>query len=432
MQRSWPILFWFLIHSLSLKGQLKITEENLYTCLEDVKVTTLKNNSLWGVNLYAPILFVDPETRKIYGNEKDSTGILKLSEHLFIGNLPGNVNMANTSVKWSGRHWAMIMLPLPENRNARLNLITHELFHRAQAQLHFESFNVDNNHLDKKEGRIYLRLELEALLKAIESANPAASKIHISNALTFRKLRHGIYPGSDSTENMLELNEGLAEYTGLVMSGRKHEEVIQHFKESIDEFQKNKTFVRSFAYQTIPMYGYLTSQDVRNLWNKDITSKTNLVDYFREAFEVNLPKNLKEAAFEISNKYRGEEIASQEQIRDEANQKLTEDLIKKFVTGPHFEIRLEKMNISFDPGNIISLDNYGTIYPNLRVTDSWGILTVEKGALMSPNWDKITITTPMETYNKIIKGEGWTLELDNDSYILQKDSHSNSYRLIKE
>ena len=78
---------------------------------------------------------------------------------------------------------------------------------------------MDNNHLDKKQGRIYLRLELEALQTAVKLQGQDAIP-HIINALRFRKLRHQIYSDADSTENLLELNEGLAEYTGLMMSER--------------------------------------------------------------------------------------------------------------------------------------------------------------------------------------------------------------------
>jgi len=35
------------------------------------------------------------------------------------------------------------------------------------------------------------------------------------------------------------------------------------------------------------------------------------------------------------------------------------------------------------------IENKGTVYPNIRVTDKWGILSVDSGALMSINWDKI-------------------------------------------
>ena len=72
------------------------------------------------------------------------------------------------------------------------------------------------------------------------------------------------------------------------------------------------------------------------------------------------------------------------------------------------------MNIGFNPSNIMPLKDIGTVYPNLRITDNWGILTVENGALLSNNWDKVTVSEPTEISDKVIKGDGWKLELNND------------------
>lgn len=49
---------------------------------------------------------------------------------------------------------------------------------------------------------------------------------------------------------------------------------------------------------------------------------------------------------------------------------------------------------------MVPIEDKGTVYPNIRVTDKWGILTVENGALMSPNWDKISISNPTQTTDK--------------------------------
>jgi len=60
----------------------------------------------------------------------------------------------------------------------------------------------------------------------------------------------------------------------------------------------------------------------------------------------------------------------------------------------------------------------------------WGILTIENGALMSPNWDKISISNPVKTENRKVSGDGWTLEL-KDGYTITKDEGSGNYKLSK-
>ena len=72
------------------------------------------------------------------------------------------------------------------------------------------------------------------------------------------------------------------------------------------------------------------------------------------------------------------------------------------------------MNISFDPRNITPLENFGTVYPNIRVTDDWGILTVENGALLASDWSKVTVTAPTNISDTIINGNGWKLELNTE------------------
>ncbi len=413
-----------------LLGQNLTLQDTLSTYLNETREITLANNGLWGIDLLSPILFVDPSTRIIYGNEPDVDGILKKGKQLYIGELPKSINIANTALTWGGKRWAMIMLPLPKDKHDRLNLIAHELFHRVQPQLNFNLNNADNNHLDNKDGRIYLRLELEALKKAIFLSSSKTMKTHISNALAFRRARYQLYPSADSTENLLELNEGIAEYTGLVLSGRDDEQILEHMNESLAQFLNNKTFVRSFAYQTIPIYGYLLSKN-KKFWNKDILAKTNLTDYFQNSFGVKAPLNSIEKASGILRTYNGELIISEETKREESNIQLVKSQITKFVTNPHFELLFEKMNVSFDPRNIVSLDKFGTVYPTIRVTDAWGILTVQNGALMSPNWNKITITEPIDINSNIVKGDGWTLELNIDSYTIRKDIYSANYYLTK-
>ena len=88
------------------------------------------------------------------------------------------------------------------------------------------------------------------------------------------------------------------------------------------------------------------------------------------------------------------------------------------------------MQVSFNPGNIMPIEESGTFYPNMRISDKWGVLTVKDGALMSKNWSKVSITIPSKSDSNTISGEGWILELKND-YAIQKDDISGNYILIK-
>lgn len=421
------LLFIFIQSSF---GQKTATfQDSIATYFNEIKAETKKHQHLWMKDLYGPILLVDAETRKLFANFSDTAGILKQDGKIYTGILPNEINIANTAINWNGRRWAMIMLPLPVNKQDRINLLAHELFHVSQPSLGFQLFNPENNHLDQKDGRIYLRLELEALKKTIQTTLEIERKTHLTNALTFRKYRYLLYPGADTTENLLELNEGFAEYTGSVISGRNEKQSIEHFMQSINSFLSNPTFVRSFAYHTIPIYGYLIDNTKKG-WNREITIKANLTDYFVKAFDISIPNDLKKTTDLILSQYNGGVIISEEKTREEKTKKLIDEYKSKFITEPHFELVFEQMNISFDPSNIMPIEDKGTFYPNIRVTDNWGILTVENGALMSPGWDKISVTVPLKNENKNLSGDGWTLEL-NDGYSVTKNESTGNYRLTK-
>ena len=427
-----PFLAAFIVTSFiqELPGQAN-SSSKFSEYFEEVRNTTSAHSTLWNVDLYGPILLVDPGTRDVFANEKDSSGVLVPELGIFRGKLPNDINVANTSIKWKGKRWAMILLPLSANRNERLHLITHELFHRVQPTLGLNTINTDNSHLDKEHGRIYLRMELEALRQAIQSPTLEIASPHIINAMLFRELRHQMHSDADSTENMLELNEGLAEYTGLIMSERSQKETVEHLMKSIRDFQYSKTFVRSFAYQTIPLYGFLTRKFVREFWNKDITRQTNLTSYFMRSFNVKIPIDIGKYTSKVWFDYNGDQISKEEKKREEENTRLINEMTIKFVKNPHLEIPFENMNVSFDPGNLIPLENYGTVYPKLRITDNWGILTVEDGALLSADWSKVIVTVPEEKKNNIVRGKGWTLELRSDQYAIIRDEASSNYYLKK-
>ncbi len=159
------------------------------------------------------------------------------------------VNIANTSLHWNGKDWAMVMLPLPTNKQDRINLI--------------------------------------------------------------------------------------AEYTGEIISGRNKEQAVAHFEKSIDNFLSNPTFVRSFPYQTIPVYGYLLHNTNKD-WNKQITIKTNLTNYFIKAFNLSLPYDLKKTVEIISSQYDGQKIFKEETARETKTKLLVAEYKNKFIEQPHF------------------------------------------------------------------------------------------------
>jgi len=150
------------------------------TAIGELQETLKKENGeTWNHSLEGPLILVNRDTRTIIANESDNSGELVKRENLFVGKLPENINIANTAFDWNDKRWTMVALPLPGTKEERLNLLIHEYYHRIQPPIGFEPLNeIQSIHLDSKNGRIYLKLELEALKKALGSNEV---EIHIKN-----------------------------------------------------------------------------------------------------------------------------------------------------------------------------------------------------------------------------------------------------------
>jgi hypothetical protein len=407
--------------------QDKISPEMISNYFKEIRANTEHYKDLWNIDLYGPILVVDSKSRMVFSNFPDSSGILKQDGEIFSGTLPNNISIANTAIHWSGKSWAMIMLPLPENKSERLDLLSHELFHRSQPVLGFKMNNPANSHLDQKEGRVYIRLELEALRKAMTAKSKTEVNRNLTNALYFRNHRYSVYRNAKQSENSLELNEGLATYTGIFMSGRDNSQMKEYFENKITEFQTYPTFVRSFAYLTIPLYGTLLNKSDK-YWNRRTDNNTNLTDFFIRSFRLHIPDTL---GVETMDQYGLLKINSEETGREERIKNIMAQYKAKFIEQAHLEIRFEKMSISFDPRNIMPLEGYGTVYPTLRVSDNWGILTVTDGALLGAGWDKVTVSEPTLINKDKVAGNGWTIDLAS-GYFVEKNSSDGNYSLKKQ
>lgn len=409
--------------------------DSINTWFNEVKISTKKAEKLWNKDVYGPILLVNPFTRQVFANCSDTGRVLKKEGKVYTGVLPSNVMLANASVDWGGTTWAMIMILPPryiyEDKFDRINLLAHELFHVSQPSLKFPRQNdLNNNHLDQKDGRIYLRLELEALKKAVLTKKKSESMRHLKNAIIFRKYRYMMYPSADSTENRLDINEGITEYTGIMIANRNKTGTETRFISKIDEFLSNQTFVRTFSYVNIPVYGYFLNNSSK-YWNKELTHKTNLTDYFIRKFNFNIPNDLKTAFDSIVKDYNITEITNQENSREENAKKQTALDKERFFGQPTLEIQFYKKRVSFVSSELRPLEDSGTVYPTMTANDIWGTLKVEKGGgLINTQKNTVIIPAPTKNSGNEWSGDGWIIHL-NEGYSIIKNEGTENYKMIK-
>ncbi|MDD4778330.1 MAG: hypothetical protein PHV53_08595 [Fermentimonas sp.] len=430
MKRLYCLCLLSLATATVMAQSSKYSAEEIMSFFNQTREATESHTILWDKDIYGPILLVDPQTREAFANVQDADNKLTPKGGIFIGLVPREVPVSNTDITWNGTHWAMLQLPLPEKRYDRLDLVTHELFHTAQPSLSFKPLREDNNHLDLKDGRIYLRLELAALEAALRANRLTKSEEHIRNALIFRKYRQMIYRGSQVSENSLEILEGLATYTGQIMSGRDKWEWREYLIHRINSFKETPSFVRSFAYETTPVYGFFLQQK-DYFWNKKVDNETDLTDFFYEAFGMDSRILLQTYVRQVAEDYNWRKIVDQETKRAASNNSVLDEYRDKFLEQPHLEIRLEDMQMSFDPKNLVPLDeDEGTVYPTVTINDKWGVLTVtDGGALLRSDWRWVIVSEPLEITDDLITGDGWEIEL-NEGYQIQELPDGN-YLLTK-
>lgn len=386
---------------------------------------------LWGRPLCGPMIFFEPATREVVANRGDAEGRLAPRGGLFVGRLPEKENAANTATDWAGVRWSMVYWgALGEDRYDRDRLLIHESFHRIQDGLGLPMSNPSNDHLDTPQGRLWLQLEWRALARALTRRGPARDGA-VADALVFREYRRTLFPRAASEERALEMNEGLAEYTGVKLCGRAGADTAAFVAARLERANARPSFTRSFAYESGPAYGLLLDEAGPG-WRRGLRPADDLGLLLRRALSLRLPDDLEAEASRRSGGYDGEGLRAAEAKREGDRRARIASYRAKLVEGPVLILPLtERVNYSFDPNSLVPLDGLGTVYPTLRVTDAWGVIEVEGGALMRRGDEGpsvLQVPAPADPGARPLRGERWTLRL-NGGWALEPSGRKGDYLL---
>jgi hypothetical protein len=371
---------------------------------------------LWGHELVGPMIFADPRTRFAVANQPDERGKLAEEGGVFTGTLPAEVGIANTGTDWAGVRWTMVVWPLPEDRYARTKLLLHESFHRIQPELGHGGSDPPCAHLDTEEGRVWLRLEFRALAEACLRRDEPRQRA-LEDALLFRAARGALFPGAAAQEAALERNEGLAEYTGLVLCGCPSGELAGRAAERLKRDESADAFARSFAYATGPAYGVLLDE-LGVEWRRDVRAETDLSALLARAVGWKAPAELARAAEERAARHDVPAVRAAERARAERREEALARARARFVEGPLLRLPVgPSFSFTFDPSRVESLDDLGSVYAGARITDDWGILeTGAGGALLLRDgrgyFTGIRVPAPADPAVRPLAGDGWTLALE--------------------
>ncbi|HJP84151.1 MAG TPA: hypothetical protein VJ835_11685 [Fimbriimonadaceae bacterium] len=387
---------------------------------------------LWGQPIYGRLLFVDPSTRAMVANmEPPETGFSKVGS-VFTGTLPPQIGIANYSFAWKNQLWSMVMWPLPENRAERSTLVIHELFHKIQPALGIPQASPKNAQMETYDGRLWLQIELRALSEALYATDQKERERAGGKALLFRQMRYRKFPDAKKEEDALELNEGLAQYTGYMLRGGWEPESRLWLANQLRTAVGLDTYARRFAYFTGTAYAFLLNVAEANRfdevrWRKQIKPDMSLADTYAKTIGADLSTGEKEI-IELAKPYGYENLQISEGIRDRERQARRQEIIKAYVDGPILEFPMVKMNISFNPSTVFPMNSEGTFYPTATLINEWGTLEVSDGVLISSDFKSAIVKAPKSAGD--LSGPGWKLTL-SPGWKIAPGSKPGSFRLVK-
>lgn len=388
------------------------------------------SGALWGVSYSGPFLIADPVSRSVAANRADPGGRLVARGGLSVGILPPEVPVANTAVDWLGTRWTMVMAgALSPNARPRLRLMAHEAFHRLQPKLGLEASGPMNEHLDTREGRFWMQLEWNALQRAL-LANGAARRAAVADAQRFRAVRRGLFSEARTREIALEIQEGLAEYAGARLLDYSDSLVVRMVAA---RREWDTAFVRSFAYLSGPLYGFLLDGASRD-WRRGLAPNSDLGDLLRAALHLMSPTRAEvtvAAARRRAASYGGDTLWATETARDEQRTTRLAEWRRTLIAGPVLIVDLKKVqSSSFDPGAVFPMGDGSTVYGTRSLIGDWGRLDVQDGAILeNPRAGEGRVALTGAAADRL-SGEGWILTLA-DGWQTTPAKHAGDFELTK-
>ncbi len=372
------------------------------------------NGRLWGKNLYGPLMFIDRTNRRIISNGPDEEGILKFNGGIYTGIYPKDLLISNTPLHFGGVLFAIAPLPPEENEYRIKTIAVHSLFHRFQEMKGLRSTGYNTNNMDEKQARLWIKLEWKALRKAITSEG-AERNLALRDALIFRGANRELYQNDAKDENYFENYEGLATFTYTLLCTTTCGEFRAQLFENLDRIYGMQSYARSYGFIHGALYATLLHE--RGFDFTMISSPNfDLGRAVKELYSIDLPEFCRDVAGSIALNYdistiNDEEEKRQAEIREGLNKQ-----VSLFTEKPVVFIQLEIPYFDFEPENVHSLDTLGTLYNSIRVSDSWGKLTVDKGGcLISNNFKNLRITAKgFKKERNRVSGDGWNLIMNDD------------------
>ena len=369
---------------------------------------------LWGASICMPIVIGDVRTQTFATNQPAPDA----PRPKLIGILMG-------PIKWGDSMWAAVVWDMVANQPAhvRNSMFLHESFHIVQLRLGLGVSTTAAEHLDSPEGRYWMRLEWHALARALRESGERRTSA-VRDALAFREARHARFPNMVETERALDINEGLASYTGIALAAPSAADAIAAALDELKGQESGESYVRTAAYASGPAYGLLLDAASPG-WTRKVRPTDDPAVLLMRALAIRPAEDVERAA----TGYGGAELRAAEAQRERQRQARIAELRRRFVDGPVLVMPGGGSGFTDSHGAVV-IPDVGTIwFGNYRIKGPWGALDADKGVLLSTDGSTRRLPAPVP-HDDTISGDGWTLILASE-WVVREGARKGDYELVK-
>jgi hypothetical protein len=371
---------------------------------------------LWGVSICMPMVIGDARTQTFATSQPPPDA----PRPKLIGILNGPIQWGDTM--WAALAWDTVASQTPRVRGG---MFLHESFHIVQMRLGLGVETVAAEHLDSVDGRYWMRLEWAALARALRaSGEPRA--LAIREALAFRQARRARFSDKVESERALEINEGLASYTGIVLAAQSEADAIASALDELSGQESGESYVRTFAYASGPAYGLLLDAASPG-WPRKVRASDDLAVLLMRALGV---QPVPDAAAAAAH-YGGAELRAAEEQREQQRQARIAELRRRFVDGPVLLMPGGGSGYTDSHGAVV-IPDVGTIwFGDYRMKGAWGALEADKGVLVTSDGRLRRLPAPVRRDDTTVDGDGWTVRAA-PGWVVREGSRRGDYELVRQ
>ncbi|MFC4676778.1 hypothetical protein ACFO6W_24140 [Dysgonomonas termitidis] len=374
-----------------------------------------ESKELWGISLNAPVIIIDHFNNKMFFTAIENGVMQTVKEEQWDNKVP----LANSFFEYDGKKYITIIHATLMNTpcEQRVNLLTHEIFHLHQNSLGIENQLSANYHMDEAEGRALLQIEMGNLQRALDGDAQS-----LYDALYIRAYRQSLYPNNN--EDLYELNEGLAEYTGVKLSTTNMREYVK----SRLNYDISKGYANAFGYFTGSAYADILDE-LYPEWKRDKDLGYGMIYLIKKtspqhAFvidDVYLEKLL--------DKYNYDKILSEEkeELKSFGDIAQFEELLKPGTRK--LLITNSKINFTYNPHDRVITIGDAVLLRNMTLTGEWGQINVKKGIVRLNNWSAFYLLPPKRIAENIVEGDDYKIQINQGWKAIEK---GGIYTMVKE